>query len=95
MVKQKFIITYRFLDDFIFRYGKISNFFIYFNLIFESTILGDSDRPLTNQDLISLEYLECSIKETLRLFPSVPVLGRKVSETCIIGIISETLILFS
>jgi cytochrome P450 len=60
-------------------------------LIVELNILGDSDRPLTNQDLISLEYLECSIKETLRLYPSVPILGRKVAETCIIGIISETL----
>ena len=46
---------------------------------------GDSDRHLTNEDLNSLVYLECVIKETLRLFPAVPFLGRTISEDCIIG----------
>ena len=53
--------------------------------MFLNIFLGDSERPLTTQDLISLEYLECTIKETLRLFPSVPILGRKISETCVLG----------
>ncbi len=51
------------------------------NLIFQ----GDSDRHLTNEDLNSLVYLECVIKETLRLFPAVPFFGRKTSEDCSIG----------
>ena len=49
------------------------------------SIFSDADRPITNKDLNSLEYLECVIKETLRLFPSVPALGRKTTQDCIIG----------
>lgn len=32
------------------------------------------------EDVNELEYLECVIKETLRLFPSVPFIGREVQE---------------
>ncbi|KAK2546756.1 Cytochrome P450 4V2 [Acropora cervicornis] len=41
-----------------------------------------SHRPdtLTVEDLKELRYLDCVIKEAQRLFPSVPVLGRTVSE---------------
>ena len=45
-------------------------------------VFGSSDRYLTNEDIHLLDYLECVIKESLRLFPSVPFLGRKVSEDC-------------
>jgi cytochrome P450 len=32
------------------------------------------------EDINELNYLECVIKETLRLFPSVPFIAREVQE---------------
>ena len=46
---------------------------------------GSSDREVTIEDLSKLKYLECVMKETLRLFPSAPILGRKVTEDIQIG----------
>ena len=40
----------------------------------------DLTRPCTMEDINELHYLECVIKETLRLFPSVPFIGREVQE---------------
>uniref|UniRef100_A0A671YKZ7 Cytochrome P450 4V2 n=2 Tax=Sparus aurata TaxID=8175 RepID=A0A671YKZ7_SPAAU len=45
-------------------------------------VFGSSDRPINTEDLKKLRYLECVIKESLRLFPSVPFFGRNIGEDC-------------
>lgn len=44
----------------------------------------DRDRDVTKADVYRLKYLECCIKETLRLYPSIPLIGRHLEEDLVI-----------
>lgn len=43
-------------------------------------VSGESERPVNTEDLKKLRYLECVVKEALRLFPSVPFFARAICE---------------
>jgi len=42
--------------------------------------------PVKYEDLQHMHYLDCVIKETLRLFPAVPLIGRNLTEDLKIGL---------
>ncbi|XP_017302429.1 cytochrome P450 4d8-like [Diaphorina citri] len=58
----------------------------------KTSVLEEIDRVLgrntthcpSYEDLCQLEYLECVIKETLRLFPAAPLIGRHIDEDFIL-----------
>ena len=51
-----------------------------------NSIFGDDkERSVTSQDLTQMKYLEYCIKESLRLYPSVPFLSRELVEDLVLG----------
>jgi cytochrome P450 len=48
-------------------------------------IFGDSSHPPNLHDLQKMRYLEQVIKESLRLYPSVPAYGRLLTTDISIG----------
>lgn len=48
-------------------------------------IFGTSDRDCTNDDLKQMKYLEKCLKESLRMYPSVPFFGRTVEQDVVIN----------
>jgi cytochrome P450 family 4 len=49
-------------------------------------VLGpDTTKQATMQELSELKYLECCIKESLRLYPSVPIFARRINEDVNVG----------
>lgn len=46
---------------------------------------GDDDRPVTVKDLGEMKYLERVVKESLRLYPSVPFIMRTLMEDIEVG----------
>jgi len=41
---------------------------------------GDQERAATSQDLAAMKYVECCLKESLRLYQSVPIISRILGE---------------
>uniref|UniRef100_A0A090XB48 Putative cytochrome p-450 ixodes scapularis cytochrome n=1 Tax=Ixodes ricinus TaxID=34613 RepID=A0A090XB48_IXORI len=49
-------------------------------------VFGDDwDRPVTLEDMKNLKYLECVIKESMRLYPPAPVVARNIDEDMKVG----------
>ncbi|XP_026727615.1 cytochrome P450 4C1-like [Trichoplusia ni] len=49
------------------------------------SILAGADRPVTLADLTEMKYMEAVIKEILRIYPSVPIIGREAVEDFKLG----------
>lgn len=47
--------------------------------------LSDTDQDLSPSDFNNLAYLECVIKESMRLFPPIPLIGRVCTENCVVN----------
>ena len=44
----------------------------------------DFEKDVTMEHLSKMKYLECCVKEGLRLYPSVPIVGRDIEHDTII-----------
>ncbi|XP_054919477.2 cytochrome P450 4V2-like, partial [Dermacentor andersoni] len=54
-------------------------------------VLGrDKDGVIRSDDLLQLNYLECCLKETLRLYPPFPLFGRKLEHDVVIDRIAPS-----
>jgi cytochrome P450 len=51
----------------------------------QKDIFGDSDRLPTIRDIQGMNYLEMVIKETFRLYPPAPLIGRKLKKDFDVG----------
>ena len=51
----------------------------------DSIFEGDKERPITTMDLSKMKYLEYCVKESLRLFPSVPFMSRELQNDLKLG----------
>lgn len=49
----------------------------------------DETKHITMDEVKELKLLDRVIKETLRLYPSVPMYAREISEDCVIGQLNE------
>ncbi|XP_041469495.1 cytochrome P450 4V2-like [Lytechinus variegatus] len=47
-------------------------------------IFGKSERPVTSDDISKMSYLNCVVKESLRLIPAVPGIGRDIEDDIIV-----------
>jgi hypothetical protein len=48
-------------------------------------IFVDSDRPATFADTLQMKFLERCLLETLRMYPPVPIIARKLQEDVKLG----------